>query len=304
MPTARPNLVLGAATRYRPEELRLFLDTFERCVPSATLVLLVAPENTALADHVSSRGHEVHLWRRPAWMGDRLYAWRFLPRLRPLHALPALLCRLPGCERAAWRLSREFQHAVVARFDHCRDVLDGRPDVPERVLLTDVRDVVFQADPFEKVEPGRVHLFQENEAVTHAKDGASRSWIEALVGVRRAEAILPRPLVCAGAIIGDHAPVRRLMDDLCAFMIRRSHRTAGLFGPDQAALNWLYWNGLLRDVVLRPSFEGAISHLNLEDPASFRFDAAGRLLNRDGSPVPLLHQFDRHPVVAQRFEAP
>jgi hypothetical protein len=34
---------------------------------------------------------------------------------------------------------------------------------------------------------------------------------------------------------------------------------------------------------------------------SFVFDADGRILNRDGSPVPMVHQFDRHPQVARRF---
>lgn len=49
----------------------------------------------------------------------------------------------------------------VARYAAFADRIRIRTDV-DRVMLTDGRDVVFQADPFERLPRGGVHLFQEH----------------------------------------------------------------------------------------------------------------------------------------------
>jgi hypothetical protein len=69
----------------------------------------------------------------------------------------------------------------------------------ERVQACDIRDVAFQADPFESVPPGddAVHIFQEDASMTIGRCGTNSGWIRACYGVA-AHKVAAQPISCSG----------------------------------------------------------------------------------------------------------
>jgi hypothetical protein len=70
---------------------------------------------------------------------------------------------------------------------------------------------------------------------------------------------------------------------------------AEIGGIDQAAHNYLVWNGLLPASDLVPNGKGAV--LTLGGALSFELDDAGRVANQDGTIPTVVHQYDRHPAL-------
>src|SRR5215475_4731769 len=61
---------------------------------------------------------------------------------------------------------RSFSRSVHARrYSIYADYLRARPDRFDQVMLSDVRDVVFQRHPFEGITSPKCHFFLEGEAV-------------------------------------------------------------------------------------------------------------------------------------------
>lgn len=194
-----------------------------------------------------------------------------------------------ACAGSAWR-----PHPVVARFAAYARLLEERPDVRSAVI-TDVRDVVFQDDPF--ADPVReLEFFIEHEAEALSGHPFNIKHLRALFGEGLTRALRPRPCICVGVVAGPApALVRfcRLLLMLCA--IPRS-RVGGDFGADQAACNAIAHLGLL-DAALRPNY-GRVATIGMTPAAGLRVEG-DRILNPDGGVSPIVHQYDRKPPLAR-----
>lgn len=90
-----------------------------------------------------------------------------------------------------------------------RMVLDYQPH--SWILLVDVRDTVFQTNPFaplpralEASSSGRLYFFGENiEATRLGKSKQNRKWLQVSYGDRVADLLADKPTVCSGATLGE-----------------------------------------------------------------------------------------------------
>jgi hypothetical protein len=196
-------------------------------------------------------------------------------------------------------------HPVVARFSAYAAQLDQRPWV-RNVILTDVRDVVFQADPFAAPVDG-LEFFEENEGQPLARHAFNVKHLTAVAGEGLASAILDRACVCVGVVLGPRADVARFCRALLMLCAIPRSNVGGAFGADQAACNLIAHLDLLGGAVHRNY--GRVATIGLTPPERLRLEG-GRILNPDASISPIVHQYDRigflKAFVAERWgqEAP
>lgn len=200
---------------------------------------------------------------------------------------------IPTSPTPAWS-----PHPVMTRFAAFNHILSQRPDLGS-VLLTDVRDVIFQSNPFHP-EPGPLELFVEFEHKRLADHAFNRKHLRALVGEELTASIADRPCLCVGTIMGSRANVSRFCRTILMLgAIPRSH-VGGAFGADQAACNLAAHLGLVEHEIVANYGRVATVGLTPSDQLAVR---GGTILNPDGSASPIVHQYDRHPLLMNEIHA-
>jgi hypothetical protein len=210
---------------------------------------------------------------------------------------PALLAWLSshGVEAviAADRLTHWSPHPVVARFAVYTQILQERPAI-RNVVTTDVRDVVFQGDPFAG-PPGELEFFVEAEQWRLADHAFNVKHLRALVGEGLARDLGGRVCVCVGVVAGSSAAVARLCRAILLLCAIPRSRVGGAFGADQAACNVIAHLNLVGGEIL-PNY-GRVATIGLTAPERLGLED-GVILNPDASVSPIVHQYDRIPPLA------
>jgi hypothetical protein len=168
-----------------------------------------------------------------------------------------------------------------------------------RVLLADSRDVIFQRDPFtipaDRSRP--LDVFMEDYLRTFGNSGINQGHVVPCFGadvVRRIFLTPPRPVSCSGVTMGSYDATVAYLDGMWSEMTMPRY-SAQCLQHDQAFHNYLLWSGRLSR-----SVGGVRAHSNEEGPVTtigwpqhlYR-DRFGRVLNRNGTLVHIVHQYDR-----------
>jgi hypothetical protein len=177
-----------------------------------------------------------------------------------------------------------------------RYIVERAPQA-DRIMLTDLRDVVFQRDPFEDPLVG-LEVYLEDESVRIGADAFNTRWIRELFGESLVREMTGRVVSCSGTVIG----TREAMLAYCAEMMRSIvWRRRPMGEHDQAVHNALLYEGRLPAATAIPNGTGRV--LTLGGMAAPGIDHDGLIRNSDGSVPAVLHQWDRHAALAERFSA-
>ena len=182
---------------------------------------------------------------------------------------------------------------VVARFSAYERYIAARSDL-RHVLMTDVRDVVFQAEPFAPAPTG-LEVFVEYEAGRMADHAFQMKHLRALAGEALAEQLEDRPCICAGTIVGPADEAARLCRLILTLGAIPRSAVGGGFGVDQASLALAVGYGLIPAEV-QDNYRRVATIGMASDGVSFQ---AGRIVNPDGSVSPVVHQYDRRPELVE-----
>lgn len=189
-------------------------------------------------------------------------------------------------------------HPVVSRFAAYARLIERYPDAAD-VLVTDVRDVVFQAEPFGP-PPRRLEVFVENEDGRLGDHAFNMKYMTALVGREMAATLADRPCICVGTVMGPRDEVARFCRLLLMLAAIPRSGIGGAFGVDQAACNLAVHLDLIRTQV-QPNFR-RIATIGMTPGERLSF-VDGKVVNPDGSVSPVVHQHDRHPHLAGPLHA-
>lgn len=195
--------------------------------------------------------------------------------------------RLEPAESRSWK-----PHVTTERFGA---YLGGLLHYPEarHVLMSDVRDVVFQGPPL--AEPvGELEFFPEDNGAQIADDAHNLRWLKRLFSAKIAAQVKGRACLCAGTIVGRRAEIERLCRIILFLSAIPRSSVGGAFGADQAAFNLAAYLGLCGGVV-RANFERVAT---LEDTPQGQLGWDGeKVRNPDGGTSPILHKYDRYPEI-------
>lgn len=305
---SRRHLILGAAVGYSWPQIAPFVRSLRASGCTAEVILLVGRIDaatrlgfaehsiTALPVHTFASRLPPHIARKrynKFWLG---WLHRSLPRLigaspDPASARNALLARV-----ASW-----FLHPACSRYLAYYRHLRTRVAAYDLVLTTDVRDVLFQADPFAPAwRPAAGCAFLEHEVTLGASEGNDR-WVVAGFDEAGLDSIRGRRVTCSGLTL---APAPLMLAYLAAMsreLALRTDRFSGYDGMDQGVHNWLFHTGRLPGFQAVENFHGPVLTMHGLPAGLLRSDASGRLIDPSGRLIPALHQYDRHPEIANRL---
>ena len=280
------NLILGMAEDLDWESLRPFVASLRRTGFSGELRLFTAGVSDSTRHHLDSEGVEVERFVRIRAKRRSGAVYQPLRSAHLTHLAAPLLRRTPPNVVAA------ISVPSVARFLRYYRFLAAAPEGRyENVMLTDVRDVYVQSDPFAFEIGTRVNCFLEDPRETLASQPDNRSWLVAAYGEPILDEIGSRPISCAGVTIGSRDAILAYLRVMVDALLRVPYQTAGIC---QAVHNYVIHTGLLPDVNLIANAQGPVLTLGIMP----RAEVAAAL--PDGfADIRILHQYDRHPELAK-----
>lgn len=304
--------MLAAAVGYRRHQVVPFLRSLRNAGYSGDVVLFVDRrlKRELERDPVLSQLTLIACLR---WLPMKL-GFVYKPRTMGLLWSPAqallwtalkLLARTPITDRPRERL--QLAVAVVlhtpmeARFFRYLSYLRKHPH--ERVLLSDVRDVLFQGDPFAGIPMRGVSVSIETSSYTVGSEPHNASWLARVCGPETLRRIGGNRVANVGVTYGDTDAIINYLERLIDAVLTTPPRLTWIVGADTALHNMLVWTGQLGEVTQLPPLQSAVATLNGIDEAELRLDVDGRLLNRDGSLPNVLHQYDRQPSIRDKLLA-
>ncbi|MGE4420770.1 MAG: hypothetical protein AB7D39_00570 [Pseudodesulfovibrio sp.] len=257
------NLILGLAAGYHYGDVRPFLASLNRAAYAGDLVFFVS-ETTRDLERMRAHGAEL---------------------------LP--MDRAPGLKDVPCNALRYFLYLEYLRT--CGKTYD-------RILISDVRDVIFQRNPFAFPWPEGVGCALEDPSATVGSCPFNARWVREHLGETDLAAIADRPVSCSGTTVADHASMLAYLEKMTGLLLPPSTGEC-MAGYDQGVHNHLVHTGGLDGLTL---FDNAGPILTLAqtrgEPA---LDARGEVLNRAGRVAHMVHQYDRKPslfkMIRERF---
>ena len=187
---------------------------------------------------------------------------------------------------------KDFRYLIIncSRFFCYRDYLLGLKEKPGFVLQADIRDIVFQRDPFSfPFKPG---LSVTTECRTIIQSRAGVKHLLETVGLRELSRIARRDIVNCGTTVADYETTMKYLD-LITSCFNRWFFWALIEGIDQAMHTYFVHKGLISPVHCYSNWNGPFLTLDSEVVLPQRKNREGYLCNEDGSIIPIVHQYDR-----------
>ncbi|WP_341806036.1 hypothetical protein [Nitratidesulfovibrio liaohensis] len=275
-----PDLVLGLAAGYHAGDVRPFLASLRATGFAGRCVLFTSP-TTRDTDRMADMGADILPFERP----------------------PAL-AHLP------YNALRYFLYL---------DLLRQAPRPYARILVTDVRDVVFQRDPFSFPWADGLNVTLEDARMTIGTCPYMTRWVIGHLGEAAWRALAEKRISCSGTTVGNHAAMLDYLERLTGLLLPFSPAPppppppptsspggtppppTGMAGYDQGVHNHLLHGGHLSKVTVHDN-AGPILTLGYKatPPAT---DAHGDILNDAGLPAVMVHQYDRMPDLFRTVRA-
>jgi hypothetical protein len=177
------------------------------------------------------------------------------------------------------------------------DYLLKRPRRFRNVLITDVRDVAFQRNPFDFEIEDAIHVAMESSKIPIGDCPWNSGWIVTGFGEAALDAVRNSEMSCAGTTLAPSPRMERYLRTILSTIQRMADAYEC---ADQAAHNLLLHEGKLEPSVRMYNFRSPFLTVGTE--TAYRLDPSGRLVNEDGSLIHLVHQYDRHSELVRLFE--
>jgi hypothetical protein len=256
-------IVLGTAVGYDYDTISVFLKSLRASGYSGDVVMLVGP-----------------------------LQFRFQAILRKLNVKP-----IP-----AWCIRRVHGPIFTYRFEIFARYLRAHAQRYTQVLISDVRDVLFQRHPFEGIGDGRCHFFLESSDWTIGREPTNLRWVQMFLAPDDVAKLRDRPISCCGVTLGGTDAMTtylgRLADQLRAvpLKMRRKH------GADTAFHNLIVHlsSGIDRVIVENNRH---VATMGIESPLTYKLDADGRIRTSSSHLPAILHQYDRLPEFRTALES-
>jgi hypothetical protein len=197
-------------------------------------------------------------------------------------------------------LAPGYMHPHCARHFYYEPYLRECAGHYRHIMLTDVRDVIFQADPFAFEPADGLHVFREDRQRTIGTCQFNADTVRLGYGEKMLAKIYDQPVHCAGTIIGTTAAVHEHVSIVIELLCQ-----AKLVPTiDQATHNVALQQPRTAPLHFHDNFAGPVLTMATIDPGQLIPDTENRLRNHDNSVINVLHQYDRHPALAGRLVQP
>lgn len=288
------NAILSYATNIKPAEFSRLVVSIRRVMPADEVDVVVftnvtSPDVTALADKLDVRlVSATSIWAEVQSSTFLRILFRLM--FEAIEWSDRLLPADPKRQRVHDTLTAIWTHPITARHFTYIQFLEQNPGY-RLVMLSDARDVVFQANPFVGLEPGRLHAFLQDESLTYGKHNVDTDWYRGIYGADALATVQGRTIACAGTVFGDVPSLLALERKLFAEIVRLKRGVV-----DQAVFNMLINDPAFPiKTQLHPNLESNVLTFGEVPDDKFQIGDSAVYVNTRLPAV--LHQFDRVPAV-------
>lgn len=257
------NLILGLAAGYHYGDVRPFLLSLEQSGFSGECVLFVSDTT------------------------------RDLERIGEHNVTIIPLERSEGLEHVPYNALRYFLYL---------DFLTDSETEYDRIFISDVRDVVFQRDPFDFPWESSICCTLEDQRMMLGTCPHNAHWIRAHQGADALVSVCGNSISCSGTTMADHSGMIGYLEVLTSRLLPFEN-VERMAGYDQGVHNVLVHTGELGEMTLYDN-SGPILTLGYTKGEPV-IDDEGYVLNESGERAHIVHQYDRKPnlfkAIRQRF---
>lgn len=289
----KKNLVMAMGSGYNENELAPFFNSLKQSGYTGDICFITREQDAHAVSNFSKVANiKIHLFREQKPMKKN--------RVRKIGKFIDSTCtRYPVLRKLSVNFREKYaiknSCAHLRRHFFFRDILGSYAKEYQNVMMTDVRDVVFQRDPFDfEIQPGSIYYFLEAEH-TRIQDCEKNSWwIREMLGEEALGRLGPNQISCGGTIIG--CPQVMLMHfKITTESIAKNLRCCNRAGIDQAPHHLIIWDRLVPNVHVIPNRAGIILTMQTTKREHWSITDDG-LIMVDGDKVPnTVHQYDRYP---------
>lgn len=287
------SLILGCIRRLSRADLHPFVDSLRSTGYSGDCILFRTRTSSRTTKYLHEHGIQTTPFYYPAIRNRQpfLYGWKlWKPLLDQLYDRELRL-----------KLAQHLWDLFFVRFLLARNFLLAHPQYSQ-VMLTDVRDVVFQRDPFEWMRGRKgVFCFEEMEGRTIGECQYNSSMVREVFGDQGLHKLRGFQISCAGVICGTRVELLIYLERFLDLGLR-AISLRPCTGSDQGIHNRIvHWENL-EDLKLLNN-EGPVFTMGCVPKDCIRVNSAGEVINKQGDVYSVLHQYDRFPELAKRFHS-
>lgn len=285
MNISRP-LILGIAKGVVPDQLKAFVLSLRKSGYRGDVCIFVddLPAETLIFLH----DHQVQLQAFPKryFVQTRRFFLRFAADI------------LPASTRAAGKISFSQYYLKLndARWACYFDFLKATRGLYTHVMFTDVKDVVFQRDPFDFEWKSPLCSFYEPPGTFIKDQSHNLGWIRQGYGERIAREMEDKRIICSGVTFAEIDAALDYLEIMCTHLMKINSR--GLI--DQGVYNYLFHYKLLKNFYIYDHDETPVLHLALMPTDKIATNDQGLLVNGSGRVVNTVHQYLYHMQAMRR----
>ena len=289
----KKNLIMAMGSGYSESDLAPFFNSLSRSGFKGDICYITREQDApALSNFSKVANIKVHLFRELRPMKKN--------RIRKIGKIIDATCaRYPllGKFSVKFREQYAFRNACAHLRRHFlfRGILETFAQDYANVMMTDVRDVIFQRDPFDfDIEPESIYYFLEAEHTRIHTCEKNSWWITEMLGDEALQRLGPNHISCGGTIIGCPESMYK------HFLITTESITNNLgccnrAGIDQAPHHLIVWDQLVPNIHVIPNRAGIILTMQTTKREHWSITDDGLILV-DGDKIPnTVHQYDRYP---------
>lgn len=178
----------------------------------------------------------------------------------------------------------------VGRYEIYRSILEENFLDVDQILICDIRDVMFQNHPFKGSSNKDLEFFEEPCLFKNCS--ANWPWVGGIYGQEGMSLVENHFVICSGTTMGTRKGISKYIETMIDEITRIRNTGRSLYqGEDQPIHNVLIYKESFTDFVIHKNGQGPITTIHHQQQLTF--DRKGRLLNQDGTPTPVIHQWDR-----------
>ena len=287
---------------YRPADIWPFLASASRYCPDASIMAIIHHQDLPVLSPCCKYFPSLTLHPVSAELiniqqaqGLRYRLQRGLAKIRSrvLDHLPRKLFSLDLADEtpSPFGISSLRMFILNRRFFIARQLLRSCSASIDAVLLSDSRDVVFQANPFVMMKDG---LFTGQEINNLSESPINAQWIRSTYGEAGLELLKDFPVLCSGVTIGGFHSVTAYLDRFCAEISRHALARRSVLIPiwDQAYHNMILRQDPPSDLKLMP-WHSQLATVGEVSSEYLAVQPDGQIMVNGDVPA-ILHQYDRH----------
>jgi hypothetical protein len=291
----KKNLIIGTATGYKYDDIKHFIKSLKNINYTGDVVLLVDERiDIETKNELLQQGIVLIYAKNNLLAFSKMYS---RSRLWKIHYLPQkLLFKILNIGRdnlsSLNKYVKLFHLISGSRYCYYYDYLLINKDKYNMGLLTDVRDVVFQADPFSADgKDNLLNFYEEGQSIGNSF--YTSYWIKHAFGSKALIPIKDKPSICSGTTIGSVDQILFYLENMIKGLSKAIPGITGLGGFDQGVHNYLIYNNSFPNSNIIRNAGGEV--ITLGDFPLININDNLEIVNHTGSIIPVVHQFDRLP---------